>query len=56
MPTYTFSCVACHNEFDKNVSHNDIESVMCDACGYRTKRIYSFTGIVWSPTRNSGHS
>jgi len=56
MPTYSFACLGCDGEFDKNVPYEKVNQVMCDKCGYRTKRIYSFTGIVWSPTRNSGHS
>jgi len=56
MPTYEFICMACNNDFDKNVSYNDIENVVCEKCGYQAKRMYSFTGLVWSPTRNSGHS
>jgi hypothetical protein len=56
MPTYTFACLDCDKEFDKNTSYEKINEVICESCGYRTRRVYSFTGIVWSPTRNSGHS
>jgi putative FmdB family regulatory protein len=56
MPTYSFVCLECDTEFDKNVSYDNINSVMCEKCGYRTRRVYSFKGLVWSPTRNSGYS
>lgn len=56
MPTYSFVCLDCDEQFDKNVSYESIDSVICNKCGYRTKRVYSFTGLVWSPTRNNGHS
>lgn len=56
MPNYTFICVSCDKEFDKNVPYEDIELVICDSCGYRTKRVYNFNGLVWSPTRNGGYS
>jgi hypothetical protein len=56
MPTYTFACVSCDNEFDQNTPYDNIENIMCEECGYRTKRVYNFTGMVWSPTRNNGYS
>lgn len=56
MPTYSFTCIECDETFDKNIPYSEIENVMCGKCGYRAKRVYSFTGLVWSPTRNSGYS
>jgi len=56
MPTYAFTCLACDTDFDKNVPYDDIQNVTCENCGYQAKRVYSFTGLVWSPTRNSGYS
>lgn len=56
MPTYAFTCLSCDRDFDKNVSYEDIQSVVCEECGNFVKRVYSFTGLVWSPTRNSGYS
>ena len=56
MPTYSFACTNCDNEFDKNVRYEAIDTVVCNECGYRTKRVYSFKGLVWSPTRNNGYS
>ena len=56
MPTYTFACLGCDKQFEKNVPYAQVNQIICEECGYRTKRIYSFTGIVWSPTRNNGHS
>jgi putative FmdB family regulatory protein len=50
MPTYTFACIACDSEFDKNVRYEDIENVVCESCGYRTKRLYNFKGLTWAPT------
>jgi hypothetical protein len=50
MPTYTFACGSCDNEFDKKIPYEDIESVVCDVCGYRTKRLYNFKGLTWAPT------
>lgn len=50
MPTYSFCCLACDTEFDKNVKYEDISSVMCENCGYRAKRLYTFTGLTWAPT------
>jgi len=56
MPTYTFACLQCDKDFDKNTPYDQIDQVICEYCGYRTRRVYSFTGLVWSPTRNNGHS
>jgi putative FmdB family regulatory protein len=56
MPTYEFACLACDTDFEKNVPYEDVDKILCEVCGHRAKRVYSFTGIVWSPTRNNGHS
>jgi putative FmdB family regulatory protein len=50
MPNYTFACVSCDEQFDKNVSYENIADVLCEKCGYRAKRLYTFSGLVWAPT------
>lgn len=56
MPNYDFACLVCDADFEKNVSYENIDNVFCETCGHRAKRVYSFKGLVWSPTRNNGHS
>lgn len=50
MPNYTFVCVECDIEFDKMIPYEEIENTMCEKCGYRAKRLYTFKGLVWAPT------
>jgi hypothetical protein len=48
--------MACDRDFEKNVPYDDIQNVICGECGYSANRVYKFSGLVWSPTRNNGYS
>lgn len=56
MPNYDFACLVCDEDFEKNVPYDEIDKIICEKCGYNAKRVYTFNGLVWSPTRNNGHS
>lgn len=55
MPIYDYYCEECKGIISRNVSVIFREDQTCD-CGRELKRQWSFQGVVWSPTRNGGHS
>lgn len=56
MPMYSYGCLVCDRDFEKIVDLNSRDSVLCDKCGNRAIRKIDRPGLVWSPTRNGGHS
>ena len=56
MPIYTYSCKTCDKTVEKNVSMERRDMVNCSECGYKLVRKIDRPGLVWSPTRNGGHS
>lgn len=56
MPIYSYSCLECDIDFEKITGLDQRDSVICDKCGYRATRKIDRPGMVWSPTRNGGHS
>jgi len=56
MPIYTYYCPACDIDCEKMVAMQNRDGALCDNCGYRLIRGIDRPGMVWSPTRNGGHS
>ncbi len=47
MPTYTYRCAACGDQFDVRQSFSDAPLTVCDACGGSLKKIINSVGIVF---------
>lgn len=56
MPIYTYACPACNQDEERVASISLRDEQMCQRCGYRLIRNIDSPGMVWSPTRNGGHS
>jgi putative FmdB family regulatory protein len=56
MPIYTYYCPACDTDHEKMIAMQNRDDAQCDKCGYRMIRGIDRPGMVWSPTRNGGHS
>jgi putative FmdB family regulatory protein len=57
MPNYEYTCAGdCSGTFEKIVVIEERNNQVCPKCGARADRVMSFSGIVWSPTKNGGHS
>jgi putative FmdB family regulatory protein len=56
MPLYTYFCKKCNKENEKIVSIEKRDNVYCGVCEMNMQRLLDTPGMVWSPTRNNGHS
>lgn len=56
MPTYTYECLTCKTLTEKNIKMEQRDEAKCDSCNSLLKRKLDKPGMVWSPTRNNGHS
>lgn len=56
MPIYTYKCEVCHTEEERMVYIDYRNSQTCKQCGLTLRRKVDRPGLVWSPTRNNGHS
>ena len=56
MPLYTYYCNTCDKEHEQMMPIELRDSIVCPSCGYRLIRKIDRPGMVWSPTRNGGHS
>jgi putative FmdB family regulatory protein len=56
MPIYTYFCNKCDKETEKIVSISARDNACCDVCEVEMERMLDTPGMVWSPTRNNGHS
>lgn len=56
MPLYTYTCVTCDYTEVLPSKIDARDEQWCQKCGYRLIRSVDRPGLVWSPTRNGGHS
>lgn len=56
MPLYTYTCINCDRTSEKMMAMLDRDNARCDDCGYSLIRNIDRPGLVWSPTKNGGHS
>lgn len=56
MPIYTYSCKTCDETVEKTVAMERRDMVKCFKCNSKLVRKIDKPGLVWSPTRNGGHS
>lgn len=56
MPMYTQKCNTCDHTLTRISKIDDRDSQVCDTCGNPLQRQMDVPGMVWSPTRNGGHS
>lgn len=47
MPTYSYRCTVCANEFDIRQSFNDDPLTMCEFCGGRLRKLFNSVGVVF---------
>ncbi|AWE41685.1 FmdB family transcriptional regulator [Actinobaculum sp. 352] len=47
MPTYSYHCTACGNEFDIHQSFSDDPLTVCEACGGHLRKLFNSVGIVF---------
>ena len=47
MPTYSYRCKACGDEFDIQQSFADDALSVCEACGGELRKLFSSVGIVF---------
>ena len=40
MPTYSYRCTACGNEFDIRQSFNDDPLTVCEECGGKLRKLF----------------
>ena len=56
MPIYTYMCTSCNVESALLVKIEDRNNQECSVCSKKLERKIDAPGMVWSPTRNGGHS
>ena len=58
MPTYTFVCLEHDISQEENlkIDNRDTTFIPCPKCANRMIRAIDRPGLVWSPSRNGGHS
>jgi len=56
MPIYTYFCKHCNKEQEKIASISVRDNIFCIVCEMKMDRLLDTPGMVWSPTRNNGHS
>lgn len=47
MPTYSYRCTVCANEFDVRQSFNDDPLTTCEYCGGQLRKLFSSVGVVF---------
>ena len=47
MPTYSYRCTVCANEFDVRQSFNDDPLTTCEHCGGRLRKLFGSVGVVF---------
>ena len=47
MPTYSYRCTACGNEFDVRQSFSDAPLTVCEKCGGALRKLFNSVGIVF---------
>ncbi|MBM9432482.1 FmdB family transcriptional regulator [Flaviflexus sp. JY899] len=47
MPTYSYRCKACGNEFDIQQSFSDDALTVCESCGGELRKLFNSVGIVF---------
>lgn len=47
VPTYSYRCKACGNEFDIQQSFTEDALTVCDACGGELRKLFNSVGIVF---------
>lgn len=47
MPTYSYRCKVCGNEFDIHQSFTDSPLTVCDKCGGSLRKLFNSVGIVF---------
>lgn len=50
MPTYSYTCITCDSDLDRNVKIDDRDNQFCNNCGIRLGRNITRPGMVWAPT------
>ena len=56
MPLYTYTCLTCDSDYEIISKIEQRDNAMCPNCGARLIRNIDRPGLVWSPTKNGGHS
>ncbi len=54
MPLYTYTCLPCDEDSERNVKIAERDSQRCDNCGNRLHRPIDFKGGVYAPTAGKG--
>lgn len=54
MPLYTYTCLQCDEDTEKNVKIADRDNQRCEGCGNRLHRPIDFKGGVYAPTAGKG--
>jgi len=47
VPTYSYRCTACGNEFDIRQSFNDDPLTVCEECGGKLRKLFNSVGIIF---------
>lgn len=47
MPTYSYRCTSCENEFDIRQSFSDEPLKVCEKCGGNLRKLFNSVGIVF---------
>ncbi len=47
MPTYSYRCTACGNEFDIRQSFSDDPLTVCGECGGKLRKLFNSVGIIF---------
>ncbi|MFT3944501.1 MAG: zinc ribbon domain-containing protein [Ancrocorticia sp.] len=47
MPTYSYRCTACENEFDIRQSFSDDPLTVCEECGGKLRKLFNSVGIIF---------
>ena len=47
VPTYSYRCKACGNEFDIQQSFADDALTVCDECGGQLRKLFNSVGVVF---------
>lgn len=47
MPTYSYRCRSCGDEFDIQQSFSDDPLTMCEACGGELRKLFNSVGVVF---------
>lgn len=47
MPTYSYRCKSCGNEFDIHQSFSDAPLTVCDNCGGELRKLFNSVGVVF---------